>query len=179
MVSSFCPLVFQYFPVTSLTLHLLDSQNTLKIHTEKPKCIIWLIWAIVCRHYTDKKDSFVTHFWVILSLYWPTMAQMSQMIHSGFSVHFSFGTRSVLNSICFNININICLKKKWTPVLKRTVQYCKYYKHQYLQLMPFLIFIRLHLGLVIGKNYSDMAHQIPSLINQDSYIDVIKIRHDI
>ena len=33
-----------------------------------------------------QKDSFFTHFWVILSVYWPTMAQMSQMIHSGFSV---------------------------------------------------------------------------------------------
>ena len=51
--------------------------------TENPEWIIWLIWAIVC-HYTD--DSFFTHFWVILSVYWPTMAQMSQMIHSGFSV---------------------------------------------------------------------------------------------
>ena len=54
-------------------------------HTENPEWIIWLIWAIVC-HFTDKKDSFVTHFWVILSVYWPTMAQMGQMIHSGFSV---------------------------------------------------------------------------------------------
>ena len=33
-----------------------------------------------------QKDSFFTHFWVILSMYWPTMVQMSQMIHSGFSV---------------------------------------------------------------------------------------------
>ena len=32
-----------------------------------------------------QKDSFFTHFWVILSLYWPTMVQMSQMIHLGFS----------------------------------------------------------------------------------------------
>ena len=33
-----------------------------------------------------QKHSFFTHFWVILSVYWPTMAQMSQMIHLGFSV---------------------------------------------------------------------------------------------
>ena len=33
-----------------------------------------------------QKDSFFTHFWVILSVYWPTMAQMSKMIHLGFSV---------------------------------------------------------------------------------------------
>ena len=33
-----------------------------------------------------QKDSFFTHFWVILSVYWPTMAQMTQMIHLGFSV---------------------------------------------------------------------------------------------
>ena len=34
-----------------------------------------------------QKDSFFTHFWVILTVYWPTMAQMSQMIHSSFSVY--------------------------------------------------------------------------------------------
>ena len=33
-----------------------------------------------------QKDSFFTYFWVILSVYWPTMAQMSQMTHLGFSV---------------------------------------------------------------------------------------------
>ena len=54
-------------------------------YTENSKWIIWLIWAIVC-HFTDKKRLIFTHFWVILSVYWPTMAQMSQMIHSGFSV---------------------------------------------------------------------------------------------
>ena len=32
------------------------------------------------------KDSFFTYFWVILSVYWPTIAQMSQMTHLGFSV---------------------------------------------------------------------------------------------
>ena len=34
-----------------------------------------------------QKDSFFTYFWVILSVYWPTMAQMSQMTHLGFSVN--------------------------------------------------------------------------------------------
>ena len=33
-----------------------------------------------------QKDSFFTYFWVILSVYWPTVAQMSQMTHLGFSV---------------------------------------------------------------------------------------------
>ena len=33
-----------------------------------------------------QKDSFFTHFWVTLSVYWPTTAQMSQMTHLGFSV---------------------------------------------------------------------------------------------
>ena len=33
-----------------------------------------------------QKDSFFTYFWVILSVYWPTMALMSQMTHLGFSV---------------------------------------------------------------------------------------------
>ena len=34
-----------------------------------------------------QKESFLTHFWVILSVYWPTVAQMSQIIHSSFSVN--------------------------------------------------------------------------------------------
>ena len=41
-------------------------------------------------HYVSlygQKYSFFTHVWVILSVYWPTMAQMSQMRkNSGFSV---------------------------------------------------------------------------------------------
>ena len=40
-------------------------------------------------HYVSlhgQKDSFSHIFWVILSVYWPTMSQMSQMIHLGFSV---------------------------------------------------------------------------------------------
>ena len=39
----------------------------------EPKCVT-----------TRTKRLIFTHFWVILSVYWPTMAQMSQMIHSGF-----------------------------------------------------------------------------------------------
>ena len=52
-----------------------------------------------------QKDSFFTHFWVILSVYWPTMAQMSQMIHSGFSVYFLLSQRltvKLFNLICWN-----------------------------------------------------------------------------
>ena len=52
----------------------------LEPNAEKPKWVIWLIWAVV-GHYTVKKDSFFTYFWVILSVYWSTMAQMSQMTH--------------------------------------------------------------------------------------------------
>ena len=46
-----------------------------------------------------QKNSFFTHFWVILSMYWPTVAQMSQMIHSGFSVQlWVLRTEHTLNS---------------------------------------------------------------------------------
>ena len=38
-------------------------------------------------HYTDKKTHFSHIFEPFLSVYWSTMAQMSQMIHSGFLCH--------------------------------------------------------------------------------------------
>ena len=54
-------------------------------NTEKLEWIIWLIWAIVGKVH-GQNDSKMCDKWVFLSLQWPTMAQMSQMIHSGFSV---------------------------------------------------------------------------------------------
>ena len=66
-------------------LKLFKCSERSKNPIENPKWIIWLILAIVCQ-YTDKKThfhSFLSHFVRVLTHY---MAQMSQMIHSGFSV---------------------------------------------------------------------------------------------
>ena len=60
-----------------------------------------------------QKDSFFTYFWVILSVYWPTMAQMSQMTHLGFSVYKKYVFR-----VCFEspfTRMISSLKYKWPP----------------------------------------------------------------
>ena len=43
-----------------------------------------LIWAIVGQYTDKKKTHFFTYFWVILSVYWSTIAHMSQMTHLSF-----------------------------------------------------------------------------------------------
>ena len=77
-----------------------------------------------------QNDSFCSYFWVILSVYWPTMAQMSQMTHLGFSVNHRTDTRlvcthlnsfSVFNSTSFIPHeIDKCkplptFKEQWPP----------------------------------------------------------------
>ena len=81
------------------------------IHTENPKWIIWLIWAIVC-HYTDKKTHFshiLSHFVRVLTHYGSNESNDSL----GFFCAYTPFIRHPVQMNGENMMCEKCCKKYW------------------------------------------------------------------